>query len=593
MWLSGARLFCRLLNPTFKSRTFEYSSTLVYSQKPKPGLLCPSLHRTDRSNFSTSRATDWKVIAEEKGEMIIRSPYRDVPEDERSFGEFMFSFLDEYSNYELMVDYPTGRRITGSEIKDHAVKVASALTRYGYRKGDVVMVFASNCLEYPILFLGCSIAGIAVSTANPIYTPGELARQLAHSETKAVFTAKDMLPTVHEALNMNQEARERVKDIMLIDGEGEGCRPFSTLIADDGSMFPENVDIDPRETIFTLPYSSGTTGLPKGVMLSHFNMVNNLKQGMSGQMQFREGEEILMGLLPFYHIYGLMVLQFSPLTQGAKLIIHPRFDPQAFLKSIEQHKITYANLVPPIVLFLAKHPAVSDFNLSSLQTLVSAAAPLGLGVTREVESRLNVNLLQAYGLTECSPLTHYDEVPHKRGTIGRLIPNTQAKVIHPVSGETLGVGESGEILIRGPQVMVGYLKNQEATNETVKHGWLYTGDIGHVDEDGYFTISDRQKELIKYKGYQVAPAELEALLCTHPHIQDAAVVGLPIGEEVGEVPKAFVVATPGAKVTEQDVHDFVNKNVAPYKKLRGGVEFIDQVPKTASGKILRRTLKQF
>ncbi|WAR01803.1 4CL1-like protein [Mya arenaria] len=224
---------------------------------------------------------------------------------------------------------------------------------------------------------------------------------------------------------------------------------------------------------------------------------------------------------------------------------------------LDEIRITYANLVPPIVLFLAKHPAVSDFNLSSLQTLVSAAAPLGLGVTREVESRLNVNLLQAYGLTECSPLTHYDEVPHKRGTIGRLIPNTQAKVIHPVSGETLGVGESGEILIRGPQVMVGYLKNQEATNETV------------------------------------APAELEALLCTHPHIQDAAVVGLPIGEEVGEVPKAFVVATPGAKVTEQDVHDFVNKNVAPYKKLRGGVEFIDQVPKTASGKILRRTLKQF
>ncbi|XP_052265932.1 uncharacterized protein LOC127868322 isoform X2 [Dreissena polymorpha] len=547
------------------------------------------LHQAFRTIWTDNRK--WDVVVENNGETMIRSPYKDVPEINQSFGEFMFSYLGKFSKLELLVDYPTGRHYTGSKVKDCAVKVASALSRMGLQKGDVVLIFASNCPEYPILFLACGVAGIAVSTANPVYTPGELARQLAHSEARAVFTLKAMLPTVKEALSGNQEAAERVKHIIVIDGEADKCRPFSSLLDDDGQMFPENTDIDTRGTILTLPYSSGTTGLPKGVMLSHFNMVNNLQQAMCGQMKFHTGEDILMGLLPFYHIYGLTVLQFSPLTQGTKLIIHPKFEPETFLKSIEEHKVTYCHLVPPLVLFLAKSRDLGRFNLTSIRQFVSGGAPLGAGVSSDLEKALGVPVLQAYGLTESSPITHYDEKPHRQGTIGRLIPNTRAMVMDPISGANLPVGETGEILIKGPQIMMGYLKNKEATDKTVRDGWLYTGDIGHVDADGYFTISDRLKELIKYKGYQVAPAELEALLCTHPAIQDAAVIGLSVGEGVGEVPKAFVVAKPGHNISMEEVLNFVEKNVAPYKKLRGGVEFIDQIPKTASGKILRRMLR--
>ncbi|KAL4225255.1 hypothetical protein ACF0H5_015943 [Mactra antiquata] len=532
------------------------------------------------------------VVSIENGETIIRSPYPDVEPCDKTFGEFILSYLDEFKNLELMVDYPTGRVYTGAQMKEYVIKVASCLTGLGYKAGDVALLFSSNCLEYPIIFTACSIIGVTVTTANPVYTAGELSRQLEHSETDIIFTQENMVPLVQEAVSMNESITKRVKDIVIIDGSADKCRPFQSFLDDDGTRFPENVDIDPRKSILALPYSSGTTGLPKGVMLSHFNMISNLIQAKCGQMKFKTGEDVLLGLLPFYHIYGMMVLQFGTITQGCKLIVHPKFEPETFLQSIEDYKISYSHLVPAIALFLAKSPIVENYNISSLKTALSAAAPFGLGVTHEVENRLNINMLQAYGLTECSPLTHYDEVPQKHGTIGRLVPSTVAKIVDPISRKCLNVGETGEILLKGPQVMLGYLKNQEATDKTIdKDGWLATGDIGHSDSDGYFTISDRLKELIKYKGFQVAPAELEALLCTHPSIQDAAVIGIEASEDVGEVPKAFVVTKPGEQITQQDILDFVEKNVAPYKKLRGGVSFIDQVPKTASGKILRRMLK--
>ncbi|XP_045177417.2 probable 4-coumarate--CoA ligase 1 [Mercenaria mercenaria] len=588
---STACRMCRNLLKTSSKRILPITSSLTSDLKPKNRNSISVQYYSKCRHYSSSTSYQ-DIISKENGETIIHSPYPDVPLCNKTFGEFMLSNLDEFKNLDMMVDYPTGRVFSGAKIKEQVIKVASALTRLGYKNGDVALLFSTNCPEYPVIFLACAAIGVTVSTANPVYTPSELARQLVHSETKCVFTKKAMLPTVEEALSIDKVVSENIKDVIIIDGEADKCRPFQTLLDDNGHGFPENVDINPAEAILTLPYSSGTTGLPKGVMLSHTNMVMNLLQAQTGQMKFDTGKEVLMGLLPFYHIYGMMVLQFGTLSQGAKVIIHPKFEPEAFLQSVQDYEVTYCHLVPPVVLFLAKHPMVDDYSTKSVRTVISAAAPLGIGVTHELEERLNINLLQAYGLTECSPLTHYDEYPHKRGTIGRLVPSTRSKVIDPLTGDVLEAGETGEILVKGPQVMLGYLKNKEATDKTVdKDGWLYTGDIGHVDSEGYFTISDRIKELIKYKGYQVAPAELEALLCTHPSIQDAAVVGLQAGEDVGEVPRAFVVTKPGEKLQVEDVTTFVEKNVAPYKKLRGGVEFIEEIPKTASGKILRRFLK--
>lgn len=490
-----------------------------------------------------------------------------------------------------MVDHMTGRQMTGSQIKEASIKVASSLVELGYKKGDVILIFTTNCIEYAMLFLACGAIGAVVTTANPVYTAGELARQLHYSEACAVVTMPSMLPTVTEAMKSNKEVQENIREIFVV-GEAEGCRPFSSLLDGHGSSFPDNVDLDPKNDVIVLPFSSGTTGLPKGVMLTHSNLIANLQQMCLGPMVFEADKDCLMGLLPFYHIYGMVVVQFGSIIQGAKLVVVPRFEQEMFLSAIQHHKISLMHLVPPVVLFLAKHGLVDNFDTSSLHTIMCGAAPLGEPVTKEVCDRLNVDIRQVYGLSESSPLTHCDSKPPKLGTIGRLVPSTIAKIICPETGQQVPYGEEGEMIVRGPQVMKGYLKNPEATNSTVKDGWLYTGDLAVADKEGYFVISDRLKELIKYKGYQVAPAELESLLCTHPAIQDAAVVGVGAGEAVGEIPKAFVVTKPNMSVKEEELLHYVAENVAPYKKLRGGIEFRGEIPKTASGKILRRLLKK-
>jgi acyl-CoA synthetase (AMP-forming)/AMP-acid ligase II len=333
-------------------------------------------------------------------------------------------------------------------------------------------------------------------------------------------------------------------------------------------------------------------------MLTHRNLVANLCQaeGMRNFECFGE-QDITMAVLPFFHIYGMVVIMMLGLAGGGTILVMPRFDMMEFLTFVQKYRVTILPLVPPIVLGLVKHPAVAQFDLSSVRLIFSGAAPLGEEMARALSAKLGCPVVQGYGMTEASPVTHlsptHDE-PFKPGSAGKIVPNTEVKIVEVGSGSDAErpVGKEGELWIRGPQIMKGYLNRPEETADCLdRDGWYHTGDVGFVDDEGYFFIVDRTKELIKYKGLQVAPAELEALLLTHPAILDAAVVR-KADEEAGEVPKAYVVLKPDdvSKATPADaIMGWVAQRVAPHKRIRH-LEFIDQIPKSASGKILRRVL---
>jgi acyl-CoA synthetase (AMP-forming)/AMP-acid ligase II len=373
---------------------------------------------------------------------------------------------------------------------------------------------------------------------------------------------------------------------VFVFGSLPGTTSFDELLVDNGRA--EQVEINPREDLITLPYSSGTTGLPKGVMLTHHNLVANIRQ-MEGLCYFYETDTLIC-VLPLFHIYGLVVVLNMGLYSGATIVLMPRFELEGFLKAAQDYEVTLAHLVPPIVLALSKHPVVDNYKLPKLHTIFSGAAPLGEDLTRACMERLGCSVRQGYGMTETSPVTHSSPAPPlpvKFGSVGVPAPNTECKIVDLETGAPLGSGERGEVCVRGPQIMRGYLNNSEATARTIDvENWLHTGDIGYFDEDGHFFIVDRAKELIKYKGFQVPPAELEAVLLTHPSIADAAVIPHP-DDEAGEVPKAIVVLREPAD--PEAIMQFVAERVAPHKRIRY-LEFVDKIPKSPSGKILRRVL---
>ncbi len=323
-------------------------------------------------------------------------------------------------------------------------------------------------------------------------------------------------------------------------------------------------------------------------MLTHYNLVSNMRQ-MDGLDYFRR-DDTLLCVLPLFHIYGLVVVLNMGLHLGATIVTMPRFDLEQFLGLIQKYRVTLSHIVPPIVLKLAKDPIVESYDLSSLKMIFSGAAPLGAELSRECIQRIGCSIRQGYGLTETSPVTHSspaDPAKMKLGSVGTPAPNTECKLVDPATGEERGPNQEGEICVHGPQVMKGYLNNPEATARTIdKDQWLHTGDIGYADDDGHFYIVDRVKELIKYKGFQVPPAELEAVILTHPAVADAAVIPCS-DDEAGEIPKAFVVLK--GQATADELMEFVAQRVAPHKKIRA-LEFIDQIPKSLSGKILRRVL---
>ena len=518
--------------------------------------------------------------------MIFQSPYPDVDIPETTVTTFVLRRAQELAGQTALIDGTTGATMSYGELPDAIRRAAGGLAARGFGKGDVLGIYSPNTVQYPIAFHGAAYAGGVVTTVNPHYTPAELASQLRDAGARFLVTTGECLEKAREAA----EQAGGIEEIFTFD-DASGATPFSALT--DAAELAEEPEIDPGTDLVALPYSSGTTGGPKGVMLTHRNLVANMAQ-LDGTESLARGvseDDTLIAVLPFFHIYGLVLIMNWVLSRGGRIVVMPRFELEEFLGAIQEHGVTYMHLVPPILLALAKHPVVDQYDLSSVHTIVSGAAPLGEELALAVEERVTCTVAQGYGLTETSPVTHI--APNReRGqcppaSIGPSLPNTEVQIVDVDSGTALGPGERGEVLIRGPQVMLGYLNRPDATAETIdEDGWLHTGDIGYVDENGYCYIVDRLKELIKYKGFQVAPAELEALLLTHPRIKDVAVVRSP-DPEAGEVPKAFVVAD--GELSADDVMSFVAEKVAPHKKIRR-VEFVDEVPKSPAGKILRRVL---
>lgn len=478
-----------------------------------------------------------------------------------------------------LVDGVTGAEHAYARVLEASRGVARALQDAGLAPGDRVALMAPNSPEWVIAFHGAQLAGATVTTLNPLYREREVRHQFGDSQPTVAFVADATLDTVRS-----------------VWGDGDGLHHTDAVwdLAAGAAGDPEAVELDAATDLAALPYSSGTTGNPKGVMLTHANIVANVHQ-ILGTGIFGEAP-VMIDFLPFFHIYGLSVLMLAGIAAGATQVVMPGFDPQRFVDLTKAHRATNLFVVPPALLALANLGDQLGADLSSVHSVMSGAAPLPIDVARRVEEHYDVDVFQGYGMTEASPVTHISpQGANRPGTVGTLVADTRQKVVDLVSGEELAPGETGELLVQGPQVMQGYFQRPDATAETLltdaEGTWLRTGDIVTVDEDGYVTICDRAKEMIKYKGYQIAPAELEAVLVEHPDIADAAVIPKDAGTGSDEIPKAFVVLREGAALGADEVMAHVEERVAPYKKVRE-VEFVDAIPKNPSGKILRRELKE-
>jgi 4-coumarate--CoA ligase len=522
---------------------------------------------------------------------VFRSPYPDVDIPDVSIYDYLFTGLTDAQLDRLaLIDGTSGAETTYRALIAQIDGVAGALAARGVGLDTVVALLCPNVPAFASVFHGILRAGATVTTINSLATAEDIEKQLKDSKATWFFTVSPLLAGAKTATTAVGIADDH---LIVLDG-ADGHSSLRDLLAEGAT--PPSVTFDPATHLAVLPYSSGTTGVPKGVMLSHRNLVANVEQ--SRQMITIEPDDRVLAFLPFFHIYGMTVLLNLAIKEHATLVTMPKFDFVEFLRIMQDHRCTYVFIAPPVAVGLAKHPLVEQYDISSVRMIFSGAAPLDGALAQAVADRLGCQLKQGYGMTELSPVSHVipqanDDLP--LSSVGFTIPNMECKLLDPETGDEIevpaeGVSAPGELLVRGPNVMLGYLGNEEATRQIMTDdGFLRTGDIATVRADGVVTIVDRLKELIKYKGYQIAPAELEALLLTHPAIADAAVIGIP-DDEGQEVPKAFVVLQAGAELDEAGVIDFVAEHVAPYKKVRR-VQFTDAIPKSSSGKILRKDLR--
>ncbi|OVA02851.1 AMP-dependent synthetase/ligase [Macleaya cordata] len=528
---------------------------------------------------------------------VFRSKLPDIPiSDHLPLHTYCFEKISEFSEKTCLITGSNGRIYTFAETHLICQKTAAGLSKLGIKQGDVIMLLLQNCPEFIFSFIGASMLGAISTTANPFYTQAEIFKQFTSSRTKLIITQSQYVEKLRDSTGNFPKIGEDFI-VVTIDDPPENCIHFSVISDADEREIP-SVSIDPNDPV-VLPYSSGTTGFPKGVILTHKSLISSVAQQVDGENPnlYLKSDDVVLCVLPLFHIYSLHSVLLCSLRAGAGVLLMQKFEIGSLLDLIQRFRVSVAPVVPPLVIALAKNPMVESFDLSSIRMVLSGAAPLGKELQEALKSRVPQAVLgQGYGMTEAGPVLAMSLVfaknpfPTKSGSCGTVVRNAELKVIDPETGLTLRHNQPGEICIRGPQIMKGYLNDMDATASTIDvEGWLHTGDIGYVDDDEEIFIVDRVKELIKFKGFQVPPAELEALLLSHPSIADAAVV--PQKDNVaGEVPVAFIVRSKGLELTEEAVKEFIAKQVVFYKRLHK-VYFIHAIPKSPSGKILRKDLR--